>query len=76
MCWRCCGIGSRHWNLKAHQQVELLARFVVPELSRADVGAVLNERHMPVVAGVGQGEAPAKRQDAHLLVSLEAVVMA
>ncbi len=68
------------FDLQTHEQIELLAGLVVPELRRADgdtaTGAVLDERHMPRIAGIVHSHTPIQAQDAHLLASLEAVVMA
>ena len=69
--WRRVG----YLHFQTHQQVELLARLVIPELGRADAGAVLDEGHMPVIARVGHDHPPIQGQDAHLLLSLEAVVV-
>jgi hypothetical protein len=54
----------RHLSREGDQQIEALLGFVVPELSRADLGSTLDQRHMLVIARVGHDEAPAKRQDA------------
>ena len=64
----------RHLSLEGDQQIEAFLGFVVPELSRADLGSTLEERHMLVIARVQHDDAPAKRQDTDLLVSLQAVV--
>ena len=55
------GCGVRGLPFQAHQQLELLARLVVPSLRCADAGAVLDKRHMPRVAGGGQDDTPLQR---------------
>jgi len=65
-----------HLDLQAHEQGDLLVGLVVAPLGRAKARAVLDERHLPRVAGVGQDGAPLQRQETHLLVGLEAVLMA
>jgi hypothetical protein len=62
------------FDLQAHQQVALLMWLVVPGLGGADPGTLLDERHMPPVAGIGQNHPPVQRQDAHLLLGLQAKV--
>ncbi len=68
-----CGIGN--FNLKGNEQVKLLAGFVVPQFRSPDGCSLLNEGHMLVIAAIGHNHAPIKREDAHLLLLFEAVVM-
>ena len=63
-------------DLQGHQQVELFLGLVIPELSRPEMGTVLDQGHMVVVSGVGHDHSSIERQDAHVLVCLEAVIMA
>jgi hypothetical protein len=67
-----CGVG--HLHFQGNQQIEPLLGFIVPEFGRADLGPVLEERHVLVEPLVRQDDAPTERQDADLLASLQTVV--
>src|SRR5438309_3378119 len=71
----CLGRRVSHLHRKGDQQVELLAGLVVPEFSRTDGRAVLDEGRMLAIACIGNDHPARKRQDAHPAFCLEAVVM-
>ena len=58
-----------HLKLQAHQQIDLLAGLVIPELGRADVRGLSHECHVPGLARVGEDHAPVQRQHAHPLLT-------
>src|SRR6266581_6742001 len=62
-------------KLKAHQQVELFMRFVIPEFSGPDSRSMLEQSRVFVVSRIGHNHAPIKGQDAHLLLLLKRVVV-
>src|SRR6266852_3594914 len=68
--------GCRISNLKfqGDEQVKLLAWLVIPEFSRSDRRAMMQECDMLVIASIGNNHAPIQGQDAHLVVFLQAVV--
>ena len=68
-----CGIVCL--NLKTDQQVEALLGLVIPEFGGSDLGTLLDEIKVVVVAGIGDDHPPIQRQDADVLVFLETVVM-
>ena len=68
------GRGVCYFHLQGDKQIELLLGFVIPEFGRADLGSLLDQRYMRVIASVGHDHAPVKRQDAHPLARLQAVI--
>ena len=60
--------------LQGDEQVELLLGFVIPQLCRPELRAVLDQGDMLLVSGVGHDHAPAKRENAHLMVCFQAVI--
>src|SRR5437588_519251 len=72
-------VGFRCWvsylNFKSHKQVELLPRLVVPELGGSNLGTLLNESNMLGIRGVANNDTPFQREDTHLLLSLEGIVL-
>jgi hypothetical protein len=62
-------------HFECDQQVELLARLVIPEFRCPDGGTVLKKDDVSGVARVGQNHSALKRQDAHPALRLETVVM-
>src|SRR6266516_6648291 len=61
-------------DLKCDKQVELLARFVVPQLGGPDGCPMLQEGNMLVIARVGQNHPSIKGKQTHPLLRFEAVV--
>ena len=61
-------------NGQAYKQVELLLGLLVPELGRADSCALVKKGHMFVIARVRKHHTPRKGEDAHVLLSFEAVI--
>ena len=70
-------IGGRVWYvyLQRDQQIELLAGLVIAEFGRANGCSMLYQGRMLAIARIGDDHPTRKRQDAHPLVCLEAVVM-
>ncbi len=68
------GRGVCHLHFQGDEHIKALLGFIIPELGRADLGSTFDQRHMLVVARVRHDHAPAERQDADLLASLQAVV--
>ncbi len=69
-CWVC------DLDLKAHEQVELLAWFVIPQPGCSKLSPVLNESHVFGIASVGHNHPSLQREDADPGICLEAVVLA
>src|SRR6266568_3968067 len=72
MCFR-CGVCSLYF--KGDQQIELFLGFVVPQLCSTDLGTLGNQSDMLMVARVGYNDTPGECQDAHMLITLKAVVL-
>src|SRR6266581_3662645 len=70
------GRGVSYLKLKGHQQVELLLGLVIPELGRSDVGPFLDESDMLGIARVGNDDTAFQGQNTHVLLTLEAVILA
>lgn len=61
-------------NLKTDQQVELLVRFVIPELGRANRRSLVDKSDVLIVSRVVDDHPPLQGQDTHQLPWLETVV--
>src|SRR6266536_271536 len=72
MCFRCwlCSL-----YFKGDQQIELFLGFVVPQLCSTDMDTLGNQSDMLMVARVGDNDTPGERQDAHMPITLKAVVL-
>src|SRR2546426_8101067 len=72
------GLCLRSWacylHLQTDEQVKLLLGLLVPELSGSDMRAMLEQSHMLAIACVGHDHTSLQREDAHLLLRLQAVV--
>jgi len=68
-----CGISYLH--LKGDEQIELFTWLIVPELGRSDMGALLDESNMGIVARVGHDHPSLQGQDAYPLRRLEPIIM-
>src|SRR6266702_2182953 len=68
------GGGVCYRNFQGDEQIELLLGLIIPELGGADMGILLEQRHMLVVPCKGNDQTALQGEDAHLLCLLEAVV--
>ncbi len=62
------------FDFKAHQQVELLVGFVVPELGRSNLGTMLDKLNMFVISGIGNNDTTIQSQDTDVVLGFEAIV--
>ncbi len=56
---------------KRYEQVELLVWLVIPQLCRTDLGPMLNECNMVLIARIGDNDTSLKGQDTHMLLFKE-----
>src|SRR6185312_13601213 len=63
-----------YFKLKCDEQIELLAGLVIPQFSRSDVRALLQESKMLLVARVANHDSPIQGEQAHLLLWFQAVI--
>jgi len=67
-----CGVG--YLNLQADQQIELFLGFVIPELGGSNMCAPVEQCAMLGIRGVGHNHPPRERQNAYLVIGLQAII--
>ena len=61
--------------VERHQEIEALPALVIPEFGAPDAGPVLHQCRMLTIAAIRHMQTASKRQQAHLLLTSERVVM-